>query len=102
MVEILRSRDQTGPLWWRFSSTIVALYSLPGIGQTGAPVIIPSELGGGEKVSERICTHNLFAQFENEQNETFINDSRATKSSCGYDYKYNCTIVKKKITRETF
>ena len=28
MVEILRSRDQTGPLWWRFSSAIVALYSL--------------------------------------------------------------------------
>ena len=28
MVEILRSKDQTGPLWWRFSSAIVALYSL--------------------------------------------------------------------------
>ena len=28
MVEILRSRDQIGPLWWRFSSAIVALYSL--------------------------------------------------------------------------
>ena len=31
MVEILRSRDQTGPLWWRFSSAIVALYSLRSI-----------------------------------------------------------------------
>ena len=28
MVEILRSKEQTGPLWWRFSSAIVALYSL--------------------------------------------------------------------------
>ena len=32
MVEILRSKDQTGPLWWRFSSAIVALYSLSFVG----------------------------------------------------------------------
>ena len=40
MVEILRSKDQTGPLWWRFSSAIVALYSLQWI----IPVVICWEM----------------------------------------------------------
>ena len=50
MVEILRSKDQTGPLWWRFSSAIVALYSLV---QT-----VPSQ-----RVSESVATKVCLVQY---------------------------------------
>ena len=46
MVEILRSRDQTGPLWWRFSSAIVALYSLVAILNWLTDIVLKGYLKG--------------------------------------------------------